>query len=450
MLGSQTDFELWSGLQSSRSRIVLPPISSRNDEKSSIRLGPTAEASASGAPAGRRRFRLAILASHVIQYQAPLFRMLACQPEIDLSVFFCSDWGSQSYHDKGFGREVKWDVPLLEGYHFEFLPNWNIRPDASRFWGQINPRIIVHLRRRKFDAIWVHGWARFTDWMAMLAAFTFKIPVLIRGESNLLPVLPPWKSTLKRIVLSNLFRRTSAFLAIGRLNAEFYGAYGVPKQKIYMVPYAVNNDFFLSQADKLATRKGDLKQELGIAPELPVVLYSGKLIQQKRPADLLKAFEYFSESRRAVLVYVGAGPLESKLKEYAEEKHLPVVFAGFRNQTELSKWFTIADVFALPSGHEPWGLVVNEAMCFSLPVVASDQVGAVGDLVRGGVNGFVFSARDVRSLAHHFELLLSDPQLRARFGQKSREIIEHWSYHEGVNGIIACVEAVVGAKARVR
>ena len=449
MLVSAPGARLCWSMHPTESQSAFTPISMLDRDESSIQLRPSDESSVQGRTA-RRRFRLAILASHVIQYQAPLFRMLAKQREIELSVFFCSDWGAQSYFDKGFGREVRWDVPLLEGYHFEFLRNWSMRPNVSRFWGLINPRIILHLRRRKFDAIWIHGWQRFTDWIAMLAAFTLQIPVLIRGESNLLPQLPPWKSALKRVVLRNLFRRTSAFLAIGRYNAEFYRAYGVPKEKIYMVPYAVNNDFFLSQADKLANRKGELKQELGIAPELPVVLYSGKLIQQKRPADLLKAFEYFSESRRAVLVYVGAGPLESKLKEYAEEKHLPVVFAGFRNQTELSKWFTIADVFALPSGHEPWGLVVNEAMCFSLPVVASDQVGAVGDLVRGGVNGFVFGAQDVHALAYHLEQLLSDPPLRARFGQKSREIIEHWSYQEGVNGIIACVEEVVGAKEWVR
>jgi glycosyltransferase involved in cell wall biosynthesis len=435
VLGSRTSLEF-----------ALLPISTLNDEKSSNQLVPTAEASATGVTAGRRRFRLAILASHVIQYQAPLFQMLARQPEIELSVFFCSHSGAQSYHDEGFGRQVKWDVPLLQGYGFEFLPNWSIRPNASRFWGRINPRIILVLRRRKFDAIWVHGWARFTDWIAMLTAFTFKIPVLIRGESNLLPSLPSWKSTLKRMVLRNLFRRTSAFLAIGRFNAEFYRAYGVAKEKIYTIPYAVNNDFFLSQAVKLANCKGKLKQDLGIAPEFSVVLYAGKLIDKKRPLDLLEAFEYLSRTQKAVLVYVGAGSLEPALKQYAEAKRLPVLFAGFQNQTELPKWFAIADVFALPSADEPWGLVVNEAMCFSLPVVASDQVGAVGDLVRGGENGFVFGSGDVRSLSRHLELLLSDPVLRARFGEKSREIIEHWSYRENVNGILTCLEQLAHAK----
>ena len=179
---------------------------------------------------------------------------------------------------------------------------------------------------------------------------------------------------------------------------------------------------------------------------MPVVLYSGKLINKKRPSDLLRAFEYVSKTQKAVLVYVGAGSLEPDLKQYAETKHLPVVFAGFRNQTELPKWFAIADVFALPSGEEPWGLVVNEAMCFSLPVVASDQVGATGDLVRGGVNGFVFPTGDARSLSEHLQLLLSDPALRARFGQKSRKIIEHWSYRENVNGILSCLEHLANAR----
>ena len=280
MLGSQTSLELWSRIQSSRSRFALPPISTLNDEKSSIQLVPSAKASATGGPAGRRRFRLAILAPHVIQYQAPLFQMLARQPEIELSVFFCSDWGAQSYHDEGFGREVKWDVPLLEGYGFEFLPNWSIRPNASRFWGRINPRIILLLGRRKFDAIWVHGWARFTDWIAMLAAFTFKIPVRIRGESNLLPALPPWKSALNGSSCAICFAGLLHFWPLAGTTLISIELTGFRKQKIYLIPYAVNNDFFLSQADKLTNRKGELKRELGIAPDSPVVLYSGSSLRK--------------------------------------------------------------------------------------------------------------------------------------------------------------------------
>src|SRR5437879_571660 len=99
---------------------------------------------------GPRRYRLAAIASHVIQYQAPLFRLLAAQPDIDLTVFFCADWGLKTYRDPGFAREVRWDVPLLDGYHSEFLRNISWTPGPGRPWGLINPGIVAHLRRSRF------------------------------------------------------------------------------------------------------------------------------------------------------------------------------------------------------------------------------------------------------------------------------------------------------------
>src|ERR671923_2005224 len=137
-----------------------------------------------------RPYRLAVVASHPIQYQAPLFRALAARPEIDLTVLFCGDWGLESYDDKGFGRELKWDVPLLDGYRSEFLPNVSPKPSPSRFWGLINPGVVRRLRAGRFDALWMHGWAKFTDWLAMLTAFASGVPVLLRGETTLLPRLP--------------------------------------------------------------------------------------------------------------------------------------------------------------------------------------------------------------------------------------------------------------------
>src|SRR5437899_2901678 len=132
-----------------------------------------------------RPFRLAVLASHPIQYQAPLYRALAARHEIDLTVFFYSDWGLKAYRDDGFGQEVKWDVPLLEGYRSEFLPNISPRSGISKFWGLINPAVVQRLRKGNFDAVWVHGWAISTDWLAMFTAFATGIPVLLRGETNL-------------------------------------------------------------------------------------------------------------------------------------------------------------------------------------------------------------------------------------------------------------------------
>jgi glycosyltransferase involved in cell wall biosynthesis len=389
------------------------------------------------------RYRLLVLASHVIQYQVPMFRTLAADPRLDLTVSFCSDWGLTAYRDEGFGREVRWDVPLLDGFRSEFLPNWSPRPHPSRFWGLFNPAALQHIRCGEFDAVWVHGWASVTNCTAMLAAFLAGVPVLLRGETNLLSPLPRWKRWLKHAILSRLFRNVSAFLAIGQNNADFYRAYGVPAERILAVPYAVDNDFFTAAAHALPP-KNDLKRDLQLPRELPVILFCGKLTPVKRPMDLLRAFEKLSRTRPAALLFVGDGVLRRDLENYSAEHQISNVhFVGFRNQTELPRYFGVGDVFVLPSSMEPWGLVVNEAMNFGLPVICSDQVGCVADLVKPGENGYVFPAGDIDALADSLVAMLADEGRRSAMGERSRALISDWAFRNDLEGVVAALQRVI-------
>jgi glycosyltransferase involved in cell wall biosynthesis len=392
-------------------------------------------------PAPTRPYRLAVLASHVVQYQAPLYRMLAATPEVTPHVMFCSSHGAQAYWDGGFGRRVQWDVPLLDGYSHEMLPNVSPSPHQSRLGGMINPSVVSRLRAGRFDALLIHGWARATYWLGMLTAFAIGLPVLMRGESNLLTPGKPGRAALKRLALPAVFRRVTGFLAIGRYNCEFYRAHGVPDARIFLAPYAVDNAFFMRQAAGLPDRTA-LKRALGL-PDVPLVLFSGKLIDVKRPLDLLHAFQRASRRHPAALAFVGDGPLAAAVQAAGvRDVHL----FGFRNQTELSRFYGAADVFVLPSAFEPWGLVVNEAMCFGLPVVVSNCVGAGGDLVRPGVNGFVFPARDVEALAAALETLIADGATRTRMGHASRALIQEWGYHQTIAGIVRALDAVAGRR----
>ncbi len=404
-------------------------------------LGPrkTDLAAAGSSPA---RYRLLALVSHVIQYQVPMFRTLAADPRLDLSVAFCSNWGLSAYTDEGFGREVRWDVPL-DGFRFEFLPNWSLRPHPSRFLGLINPAVVTRIRRHEFDAIWVHGWSHATSVIAMLAAFAAGVPVLMRGETNLLPVLPKWKRSLKPAILKPLFRQTSAFLAIGQNNADFYHAQEIPKERVFVVPYAVDNDFFTAAAAALPP-KSQLKRELGLPSDLPVVLFCGKLTSVKRPMDLLRAFEKVVRTCPAILLFVGDGILRGELELYAATQRIPNVhFAGFRNQTELPRYFGAGDAFVLPSGSEPWGLVVNEAMNFGIPIICSDQVGCAADLVKQGENGYVFPVGDLEALAGALFTTLSDDEHRSTMGQRSRMRIDNWGFRNDVEGVVAALKYAV-------
>jgi glycosyltransferase involved in cell wall biosynthesis len=109
-------------------------------------------------------------------------------------------------------------------------------------------------------------------------------------------------------------------------------------------------------------------------------------------------------------------------------------FLGFKNQTELSRYYDVCDVFVLPSVHEPWGLVVNEAMNAGKAIIGSDQVGSAADLIRHGENGFVFRAGDVRALSAALRSVLSDDAY-IRMGAKSLEIINRWSFKEDMDGL---------------
>lgn len=389
------------------------------------------------------RRRLAYLVSHPIQYQVPLLQRLAAHPEILLHVYFMDDQGLARRLDPEFGVPVQWDIPLLEGYSSTLLANrspWRAADTAFRF---VHPEILGVLRRERYDALMVHGYAHVTEWLAFWGARRTGTPILLRGESTLLGRRTPAVAAGKRFALGALLPRIHAALAIGTLNREFYLAYGVPADRIFWVPYAVDNDRFRGDAARWQPSRAALRTALGLPPDLPVVLYAGKLIARKRSLDLLEAYARIASDHPAAVVLLGEGMERPRLQAAVARLGLPhVVITGFVNLSEIGRYYAVADVLVLPSEHEPWGLVLNEGMCFGLPVVASDAVGAVPDLVHEGDNGFVYPVGDVPALADALRRLLADPALRARMGARSREMVAGFSYDADVAGILEALRRV--------
>ncbi len=392
------------------------------------------------------KFRLAIISSHPIQYQTPLFKRMAAHPDIDLTVYFCRDFGEgKKQYDPGFNMEIKWDIPLMEGYKYKFLPNLSLKP-SSGFFGLINPTIIKELFKNRYDAVCVHGYASLTYWFAFGGALLSRTPIILRGESHLLKHRSGWKKTLKEKVLSKLFKHISSFLTIGTLNAEYYGHYGVPPKKMTMAPYAVNNDFFSDKYRILKDQRQCIRKKMRIDSEKQVILFASKMMPRKRAIDLLKAYQRIHNRVNAELVLVGDGSEKTSLENYVKNSNLKGVhFAGFKNQTELPDYFASADVFVLPSDDEPWGLIINEAMNFGLPVITTDKVGAAPDLVRHGENGFIYPACSIEKLAGYLQRLLNAPELRREMGRNSSEIISGWSYQENIDGIITSLTNISAA-----
>lgn len=388
-----------------------------------------------------KAYRLAVLTAHPIQYQAPLFRKLAQHPEIDIVVYFYSDYGVTEKIDPGFGVAYSWDIPLLMGYNHKFLKSYFTAATGNRLWLSFNPGIIKELWKERYDAVLVHGYASITNWLTFLAAWITRTPIIFRGESHLLNYRAGWKKGLKQLILSQLFKRVSSFLPIGTLNWKYYKHYGVPDRKLFLSPYAVDNDYFSKRYQELHDKRDCLRKELGITTEQPAILYASKMMQRKRAMDLLKAYEKIQENVNASLIFVGDGVERHNLESYSKDHNIKNVhFVGFKNQTELPIYFVIADIFVLPSTDETWGLVINEAMNFGLPIITTDQVGAGPDLVKDGENGFIYPVGDVEKLAYYLLTLLQSPELREKMSKCSSEKIAKWSFEEDVDGILSALE----------
>lgn len=396
---------------------------------------------ASDVASTRRPRRLAVVTSHPIQYQAPLFRELAKRPDVDLTVFFCSDHGVTEQVDPGFGRSFKWDVPLLDGYRHEFVPNVARHPGPTGFFGEINPALVGKLARGKFDAVLVHGYAFASCWLAGAGAKLGGAKLLLRGESHLLEPRPRWKRFAKRLLLGPAFRFVDACLPIGSLNYEYYRSYGVSPLKLIYAPYTVDNDFFAREADRWRPRRNEVRRELGLPEDAAVALFSAKLLPKKRPLDLLKALEATRTAPAIRALFVGDGPLRSECEAFARTRLAGrVAFAGFRNQTDLPRLYAAADVLVLPSDVEPWGLVLNEAMAAGLPVIASAVVGAAADLVRPGETGEMFRLGDIAALAGALDKVC-EPATAARLSAGARARIARWSIRETADGIARALHA---------
>ena len=384
--------------------------------------------------------RVAIVATHPIQYQVPWFRALTHVPDLEPTVFFAMIPDAEQ-QGVGFSVPFEWDIPLLEGYRHVKLENRARRPALGRFFGLSTPAIGAALEG--FDAVIIHGWGVRSALQALWAARRRRIPCVLRGEASALRPWPGWRRLAYGAFLANY----SAFLAIGRANREFYLGNGVPSERIFDAPYCVDNDRFGTEAAALEPQRPAMRRDWGIPDGAIAVLFSGKLIEKKRPLDLLNALAVArNRDTRLHLLVAGDGSLRGACERRARELGIPATFTGFLNQGQIARAYVAADCLVLPSDYgETWGLVVNEAMACGRPAIVSDRVGCSLDLVLPDETGAVFRFGDVSALTSAILSLASAPETLPRLGAQARERVRrHYSIQNAVAGTVAALRFAVG------
>ena len=351
---------------------------------------------------------LAILTTHPIQYQVPIWQALAKEGSVPFEIWYLTNHGMQPSLDREFGKTFSWDVDMLSGYPYRFIKTAQGASPGTVWKCRMLERLRDRLRRSGAKALWIQGWQVAAYWQAVWEAKAAGVEVWLRAESNDLAPTPLWKYSLKKIALGQLFQHIDRFLYIGAANRRLYQSFCVPKSRLYPAPYAVDNDRFARQASALRPRRMEFRRQWGINDDAFCVLFCGKFIEKKRPMDLVKtawSLRLDGHLQNIHLLFVGSGELGSALRQSCNVVHdaeaansqfsvspisptsrdsLPSAsFTGFLNQTEISRAYVAADCLVLPSDHgETWGLVVNEALASGLPCLVSDACGCAEDLAK--------------------------------------------------------------------
>lgn len=339
-------------------------------------------------------FRLAIIVSHPIQYYVPLYRRLAERRDVEIRVFFTWHGGEMAVMDHGFKKEVAWDIPLTEGYPSEVVPNVASKPGTHHFWGLQNPTLVTTVLHWKPDAVFLTGYAYASHLKALHAFFRRSVPVLFRGDSHLLNQPHGFRWVLKRLVLARIYRWPSVCLYVGTHNRDYYRAFGVPEEKLFLCPHSIEVGRFANPGEDLEKQATAWRNELGISSNRIVLLFAGKFEDKKRPLQLMKAIDDLDDSK-VVLVMVGDGELGNEVRQIAQSAPDRFRVLPFQNQSRMPLVYRLGDLFILPSAYnETWGLAVNEAMACGRPVLVSDKVGCAPELVKPGLTGEIFHADD--------------------------------------------------------
>jgi glycosyltransferase involved in cell wall biosynthesis len=376
--------------------------------------------------------RLAIVITHPIQYYSPVFQQLA--KRVTLKVFYTMGHLNNNY-DTGFQQEIKWDIPLLQGYDFEFLNNVSCAPGSHWFFGVDNRDAIKQIKDFEPTAILVYGWA-YKSHLKILKYFHGSIRILFRGDSTLLHKLPRYKATIKKKLLSWIYKHVDTAFYVGSQNKKYFLEFGLKESQLVFVPHAVDNDRF--KADR-SQETITLRRSFQIRDHEVLVLFTGKLQHIKDPLVLLRAFCDL-EPANAHLLFVGSGHLEQELK-FAAINHLSKVhFIPFQNQSYMPVVYQSCDLFCMPTTApgESWGLAINEAMAAGKAILSSNMVGAATDLVTA-MNGETFEYGNSEDLKSKLTRLIASKCKLKDLGEQSTTIIEDWTIESQVEKILANV-----------
>ena len=375
--------------------------------------------------------RVAIVTTEPTASRVPQLDLLARRPDLDLTVFYAAETVQRR----------RWDLEI--GHPHVVLSGPTI-PTARVIHHDypVTPSLWRRLDAGRFDVVVVWGWSTFAAQLAIVWARAHGVPFVLFSESHHSEPRRPVVRSVRDALLPRIVRPAAAWLVTGRLARDHLVHYGADPRRVFVFANTIDVDALEHEIDEQRRDRDALRSELGVQPEEVVVLHAGRLLPIKGPDLLVEAAAGVPGLH--VLV-VGDGPLRGALADRAAQLGVKTTFLGFLDHDGLARAYAAADVFALLSRRETWGVVVNEAAAAGLPLVLADTVGAAADLLVPGENGILVASGDVEATRAALRTLTADPSLRERYGARSRALIAGWGYGPSADAFVAAVESALGS-----
>lgn len=361
-------------------------------------------------------------------YRAPLFDRVGERPELDLTVIYAArtvadrTWAVESSHPSVFLRGPR--IPGVRRFlHHDYVVSFGI-------WKA--------LRSLRPDCVVVSGWSTFASQAAIGWCRLRRVPFLLIVASHDSGPRSAWRRAVKGSIVPRIVGRASGFLVTGTLARESMLARGARPDRVRVFANTIDVEGWAKRAGDLAGRRPELRRQLGLEGTDVAVLSVARLAPEKGHDTLIRAVAAAGDPYLK-LVLAGSGPERERLVGLAETLGIRPVLVGDLPHERLIEVYCAADVFALLSEREPWGVVVNEAAACGLPLVLSDRIGAAPDLLRDGENGSLVPAGDEAAAAEALRRLASDPEARRLAGTRSRELVADWGYGPSVESFVAAV-----------
>ena len=380
--------------------------------------------------------RLVILTEIIAPYRIPVFNALAARGDVQLHVIFLSENDRSLRQWHVYKDEIK--------FSYQVLPSWRRR--IGKYNALLNWGVSTALRRAQPDAVLCGGYAYLASWQVAFWAKRYGVPLLLWSESTALDIRRG-----RRVVefIKQKFRqRCQAFVAAGKTSRGYLLALGASSNSIFIAPDAVDVRLFAAAAEKARLQEREICARNSLPPRY--FLCVGRLIKEKGVYELLDAYAKLDASvrSRVGLVFVGEGAARQELERRAAGIQPGMVrFCGWVHREQIPEIYALAEAFVFPTYSDPWGLVVNEAMACSLPIVASEVAGCVPDLLQDGWNGFAVQPRDVEGLVSAMQFLFDDPESARRMGGRSFQRIQEYTPEKCAAGIVQALAFVSGEPA---